>query len=109
MKRLNPLRYASPDRVIVAVLAIVLLLILLDGVLATRETFEARIESLVPLYGASSVGSNYTIMVRTDSELVVPASCEPSLYYRKSKGSVVECTAYIGRLSSMVWIIKAVK
>ena len=51
----------------------------------------------------------YLIMVRTEQGKIVTVKCEPELFYRKEKNSLIECEAYRGLFTGLIWISKGVR
>lgn len=51
----------------------------------------------------------FLIMVKTESGKIVAVKCEPELYYQKEVGERIDCNAYKGLFTGMVWSLYGVR
>ena len=51
----------------------------------------------------------FLLMVKTESGKIVTVKCEPELYYQKEIGERIDCNAYKGLFTGMVWSLYGVR
>ena len=109
---------------IIAIVILATAFFLIDGIASKPEAFygnvidkhyKAERTSVGP---GTAVGSNgnvgvvtttevdpeeFLIMVKTESGKIVTVNCEPELYYEKEIGERIDCNAYKGLFTGIVW------
>ena len=51
----------------------------------------------------------FLIMVKTESGQIVTVKCEPELYYQKEVGERIDCNAYKGLFTGIVWSLYGIR
>lgn len=115
---------------IIAILILGLAFILIDGLASKPEAFYGKVIDKQYKAERTNVGTGtavvsnggvgvvtttevdpeeFLIMVKTESEKIVTVKCEPELYYQKELGERIDCNAYKGLFTGMVWSLYGVR
>lgn len=119
--------------IVSSIIAIVILgfaFILIDGIASKPEAFYGNVIDKHYKAERTSVGTGtafssnggvgvittteidpaeFLIMVKTESGQIVTVKCEPELYYEKEIGERIDCNAYKGLFTGMVWSLYGVR
>ena len=114
----------------IAIVILGLAFILIDGIAIKPEAFYGSVidkhykAERTSVRAGTAVGSNgnvgvvattevdpeeFLIMVKTASGKIVTVKCEPELYYEKEIGERIDCNAYKGLFTGMVWSLYGVR
>lgn len=115
---------------IIAIVILATAFFLIDGIASKPEAFYGKVidkhykAERTSVGTGTAVGSNgnvgvvtttevdpeeFLIMVKTESGKIVTVKCEPELYYEKKIGERIDCNAYKGLFSGMVWSNRGVR
>lgn len=115
---------------IIAIVILAIAFFLIDGIASKPEAFYASVvdkhykAERTSVGTGTAVGSNgnvgvvtttevdpeeFLIMVKTESGKIVTVKCEPELYYEKEIGQRIDCNAYKGLFTGMVWSLYGVR
>lgn len=115
---------------IIAIVILGLAFILIDGIASKPEAFYGNVidkhykAERTSVGTGTVVGSNggvgvvtttevdteeFLIMVKTESGKIVTVKCEPELFYEKELGERIDCNAYRGLFTGMVWSLYSVR
>lgn len=119
--------------IVSSIIAIVILatsFFLIDGIASKPEAFYGNVidkhykAERASVGTGTAVGSNgnvafltttevdheeFLIMVKNESGKIVTVKCEPELYYEKEIGERIDCNAYKGFFTGMVWLLYGVR
>ena len=109
---------------IIAIVILATAFFLIDGIASKPEAFYGNVidkhykAERTSVGTGTAVGSNgnvgvvtttevdpeeFLIMVKTESGKIVTVNCEPELYYEKEIGERIDCNAYKGLFTGIVW------
>ena len=115
---------------IISIFILGLAFFLIDGIASEPEHFygsvidkhyKAERNSTGTGYGMTSSGKigfivtseneseKFLLMVKTESGQVVTVECEPTLYYKKEVGQKIDCKAYKGYFTGLIWSMYGVR
>jgi hypothetical protein len=115
---------------IVTIIILGFVFILIDRVASKPEAFYGKVidkhykAERTSVGTGTAVGSNggvgvvtttgvdpeeFLIMVKTESGKIVTVKCGPELYYQKEVGERIDCNAYKGLFTGMVWSLYGVR
>lgn len=115
---------------IIAILILGFAFILIDGIASKPEAFCGNVidkhykAERTSVGTGTAVGSNgnvgvvtttevdpeeFLIIVKTESGEIVTVKCEPELYYDKEIGDRIDCNAYKGLFTGIIWSLYGVR
>jgi hypothetical protein len=133
MGNMSYCRLRKPIPILSSIMAILILgltFIVIDQIASKPEAFYGNVidkhykAERTSVGTGTSVGSNgsvgvvtttevdpeeFLIMVKTESGKIVTVNCEPELYYQKEVGERIDCNAYKGLFTGMVWSLHGVR